>query len=373
MSSLIVEVVRIKEGDITPHDNADKLEIAKIKGWQCVVGKGQFKPGDLAVFIPIDSVLPTSLVEELGLTHLKKGERVRTVKLRGIISQGLLLSNQWGFKEGDLVADKLGITKWKPKQPDYHVSRGKGRKSTPKEINPYFLKYTDIENIKNYVDVFTEEDEVVILLKVHGTNARFGWVPHIDKRSRFKKLMSRILPFLFPPPSTHEFIVGSRNVQLSTWTNRRKIYFEDNVYQIIADRYNLSEEIPKDYIIFGEIYGGAPKIQDLTYGLNNDINVVFFDVMYKNEYLSYDDFVKFCDERNLPRVPELYRGPFSMYTVLEHTNGPDPLAALHGAKQIREGVVVKSVKEGFHPRLGRKILKSISDDYLLRKDGTEFH
>ena len=83
MSNLIVDVCKIKE--LRPHNNADKLEVALVKGWECIVGKGEHRAGELVVFIPPDAVLTQELSDHLGVTgYLSKG-RVKTIKLRGVI------------------------------------------------------------------------------------------------------------------------------------------------------------------------------------------------------------------------------------------------------------------------------------------------
>ena len=69
----MVEVCRIK--DILPHKNADKLEIAVIKGWESIVGKGEYKAGDTVVYIPVDAVLPLELAERLGVSNLWRNFR----------------------------------------------------------------------------------------------------------------------------------------------------------------------------------------------------------------------------------------------------------------------------------------------------------
>src|SRR5688572_2429673 len=90
MTDFAVEVVKIDE--IMPHPNADRLELARVKGWIMVVGKDQFKTGEPAVFFPIDSVLPFELEAALFAESKirPKGGRIRTTKIRGVISQGLL-------------------------------------------------------------------------------------------------------------------------------------------------------------------------------------------------------------------------------------------------------------------------------------------
>jgi len=358
MSSLIVDVCKILK--VEKHPNADKLSIVTVKGWNCIIGLNQYKAGDCVIFCPPDSVIPNDLIEKYNLEYLKKGGRVRTVKLRGFISQGLILDkeclpNPDGDWEGQDVAKRLGITKYEPPI-SQNLQRG-GRKPTRKNRNPLFHKYTDIENIKNYHTVFKEGDRVVITEKIHGTNFRAG------KLQRYKdNLWGKILSFLF---GKYEFVYGSHNVQ-KTPLNRKMGFYGEDVYGKIAKKYNLAEIVPEDYTVYGEIYG--QKIQELTYGIK-DIDVVFFDVKYKGEYLNWAEFVEFCLYRNLPLVPVFAIENYKSEALKLYTQGDSKLC--HG--QMREGCVIKALEEENHPRIGRKILKSINAEYLLKKNRTDYH
>ena len=93
---------------------------------------------------------------------------------------------------------------------------------------------------------------------------------------------------------------------------------------------------------------------------------MFFDVKYKGKYLDSCEFVKFCIKFDLFMVPSLYVGEFSKEIVNKLVSGESTMA-----DHLREGIVIKSLKEEIHPKIGRKILKYVSDDYLVRKNGTE--
>jgi RNA ligase (TIGR02306 family) len=293
-----------------------------------------------------------------------------------------------GWKEGQNVAQELGITKYEPPEPQYqqrdketiystYLKYKEGKISfrrfifksiglikecvrPKKNINPFFSKYTDIENIKNFNTIFTEGDEVSITEKIHGSNTRAGYLRRPTKYF-WQRWFSKLL-------GEYEFVYGSHNVQLSF--GKKKTWYGEDVYGKIAKRYKLGELIPKDYILYGEIYG--KKIQELEYGLK-DIDVVFFDLKYKDSYVDYDTFCTFCSERNLPIVPLLFKGRLSMDSLKYFTEGDSILSSKNGVNQIREGCVVKSLHEDFHPRLGRKILKSINPEYLIKKERTEYH
>jgi len=359
MSKLIVEVCKIEE--IIKHPNADKLSIATVKGWHCIVGLNQYKMGDLVVYCPPDSVIPPNLIEKYKLEFLKKNGRVGTIKLRGAISQGLILdcpSDQ--MTEGQDVATELGIVKYEPPAPAYQQLQDK--QPTKRRANPLFDKYTDIENIKNFNTVFQEGDEVVITEKVHGTNFRAGILPIYHRG-----IWNWIRRIIFK--KTHEFVYGSHNVQLLP-SREKKGFYGDEVYGKIAEKYKLADILPQDSTVFGEIYG--KKIQELEYGMT-DIDVVFFDVKYKDRYLDYIDFCAFCDLHHLPMAPKLFLGKVTTDTIRLCTEGESVLAATKGIKQLREGCVVKSVKEENHFRIGRKILKSVSEEYLAHQDRTDYH
>lgn len=363
MSSLIVDVAKIIA--IEKHPNADRLRIATVKGWNCIIGLDDFQVGDLIVFIPPDSVLPDSLCDKYNLEFVKKGGRVKTVKLRGYISQGLCLPLPEGkkYKEGHSMAKEMGITKYEPPTRSNQHGFNAGQMPTKKKLNPLFDKYTNIENIKNYNAIFKEGDKVVITEKIHGTNFRaghlticprtiWGWI----KKHIFKK--------------DYEFVYGSHNVQKKPFSSNKGWYGED-VYGQMAKKYNLAEIIPKDYIVYGEIYG--PKIQELTYGMIK-IDLVIFDVKYKNKYLDFPEFLTFCEERQLPMVPIHYIGDYSEEVLKQYTNCDSALTRIkHKVSQMAEGCVVTSYMEEFNPRMGRKILKSINTEYLLTKKRTEYH
>jgi RNA ligase (TIGR02306 family) len=359
MSSLIIEVCRIEKS--YQHPNADKLSIVEVKGWNCITGLNQYQVGDLVVFIPPDSIMPDNLIEKYNLEYLRKNGKVGTVKLRGFVSQGLVVDLPEGnWKEGDNLAEYLGITKW---QPPAAPSNMQPKQANKKKINPAFSKYTEIENIKNYNRVFSTDDDVVITEKIHGSNFRCGRLPILDDKNQplFYRIRSWINRKIFK--KTYEFVWGSHNVQITHHENRNS-YYGDDIWGKIVKKYNLGNIVPEDYIIYGEIYGKG--VQDLTYGLD-DIELAIFDIKYKDEYLNHEDVMEFCYDFGLPTVPVLYTGKFSEEILESCTNG----RSVFDPDQIKEGAVVKSLIET-NVRIGRKILKSISPDYLLRKNGTEF-
>lgn len=367
MSTLKVEVVQVER--VEPHPNADKLDIAHIKGWQCVVGKGEFNEGDQGFYFPIDSVLPEPLLNQLFQnSKIKPPSRIKTIKLRGAISQGLLVrealkaDGQRGYAQnwplGFDMTNVFGVTKYEPPQDKMPNLLKAGQQRT---YHPDFERFTDLENIKNYPDVFKEGDLVIVTEKVHGTNFRCGWVPfHANTLwKRFKKLIG-----LAP---SHEFVYGSRNMQLK---ESSETYFASNVYAEIVEKYDLRNQLLYGEVLYGEIYGDGIQ-KGFTYGCDlGQHKLAAFDLMRDGEWVNaFEMCVKF-ERRGIPMVPCHYAGPYKKDLVKGLVTGESSL----GNQPVKEGVVVRSIAG--HERdalLGRKILKVINDDYLLLNDNSDWH
>jgi len=332
--------VEVVKPVLEKHPNADSLSIAIIKGgWRCIVRTDDFSNGELGAYIPIDSIVPnTSDFKFIWDRNGGKHGRIKTMKLRGIVSQGLLIVAKPEWVEGQDVTELLGITKYEPPE-----NIALGGEQAPNVAG--FDKYTDIQNIKNFVGVMKTNDEVVCTEKVHGTNFRVGII-------------------------NGEFCVGSHNTV--------KIADGKNVYSAIAREYQLKEKLEKfiaeapyditSVILYGEIYGTG--IQDLKYGEAKP-RVRFFDIKVNGVYESYREFLYDCDIIGVESMPVLYRGKFDFDKIIELTEGD---TVVSDTKQMREGLVIRTVFEQFSEELcDRKVLKSISEKYLLRKKGTEYH
>lgn len=171
MSSLIVDVVEVAERK--DHPNADRVELLRCRDWWVVSQKGQFNVADKAVFFPPDTVISEELAERFGITNyvspLPKlpdgtrppGRRIRAARFRGEQSFGFITKpDDPSWPVGMSVAEYYGVTKFEPvvREPDGDIAPDV----------PGFHTYTDIENIKNFPDVFADGEEVVITEKIHG-------------------------------------------------------------------------------------------------------------------------------------------------------------------------------------------------------------
>lgn len=394
MSTHRVEVVKIDE--ILPCPNADRLELAKIQGWQVVTGKGNFQQGQLAAYIPVDSILPNSLEMRLfppgSKITLKKG-RVRSIKIRGQMSQGmiiplddvnaeLLATGKWEqlpladqtqfpgavkMEQGQDLAELLGVIKYEPPEPEFAMGPTKGAKKASKnQINPNFRKYTDIENIKWYTNVFQDGEQVYISEKLHGTSARYGYVPR-HYEGLFAPVRAAVMGFLAKMGivKPFQFVYGSRNCQLHTGSNQS--WYKEDVYAKILKQEDIQARLQPGECIYGEIVGHNIQ-KNYAYGCKEGEHKFYvYDVMVDGKYLDYPAFARWCSNRGFEPVPKLYVGPWSKEVHAQHRDGDSTI----GGQKIREGVVIKSVVDG-ESICGRKVLKSISDAYYL-EDNTDFH
>ena len=181
--------------DIKQIPGADNIELALVVWWQALTKKGEYAVGDLTVIATTDAVIPKTLSDGMNVTnYLRKGQRVRTVKLRGVYSECLIIPinfipEKYRYVGCDCM-ELLEIFKYEP--PVKQVQLSSGRKIKYKD-NPNFHVYYKFPNLKNVDGMFTEEDTVEITRKIHGTNARYGIVKKLklsfwDKVKKFFSL-----------------------------------------------------------------------------------------------------------------------------------------------------------------------------------------
>lgn len=364
--------------NITPHNNAERLEVAWVYGFQVIIGKDQYKVGDNAIYVPIDSILPQWLEEKLfpeGSKIKLHNHRVRQIKIRGLASQGMLISPDHvkkvfhhGLDESLLeanLAKDLGITKYEPPQPGFSQTMGKGRNRNKKHEHPLFHKYNGLENVKWFPDLFQEGEEVVIQEKLHGTNARASVLPFITNT-----LIKKIKKFLRLAPKV-ENCYGSNNVDISAATSYKGFYGED-IYGSCFSSMDVFSKLKEGEIAYGEIVG--PAIQkNYTYSLKEHHFVVFdAKILQKDgkfKWLNPDEVEVFCKERGFEYVPVLYKGPYNRELTYSLTKGP---SVYDSKTKVREGIVIKAAKD-YNVEGNKKALKWVSEDYLADDKNTDFH
>ena len=345
---------RVHELRIEPHPNADRLELAAIGGFRCVVGKDSYADGDLAAYIPEGAICPEWLIAELGLEGKLAGSkknRVKAVQLRGSLSQGLVYPVRDGMirgrqvAEGDDVTELLELVKYEPPIP---ISM----QGEVRAVHGATLKY-DIEDFKKYPEEFREGEPVVMTEKLHGTWCCLGRHAEQGPIVTSKGMSDKGLALLLDDANRN-------NLYVRTWSAHQEA-FESARARIAADGQSC--------YVLGEVYGRG--VQDLHYGQPNPSFAVFDAYVGEpgtGRYLNPDELAETLSDL-FPLVPELYRGPFSRAKLQEFTDGATTLGGAH----VREGVVVKPAAERVSHEFGRVILKSVSGKYLTRKGGTEFN
>lgn len=314
------------------HPNADRLSIVRFKGWTCVCNTQDFVGSELAAYVPLDSVVP----DTPEWAFMKGRSRVKTAKIRGIVSQGLLIpgKDHPHWQVGDDVAAECGIVKYEEPEP-----LCEGGEDLPEPAR--FMQYTDIENIKGHMDVLRPGEPVHILEKVHGSSCRFGWIDG-------------------------EFCVGSR-----TKCKKRN---DNNLYWRAVLAYpDLPEKMAhafgksSDAILYAEVIG----VQDLKYGRSfGSPGLAVFDFSWGGQFHPFHIAKHYASAFDLPVVTTLHEGPFDIDQAFGLAEGK---TTMHGCDHVREGVVVRPISERWDDSVGRVILKIIGNGYAMRKGGTEHH
>ena len=166
--------------EILPHFNAHSLQIAKGYGFEVIIGKDSYKVGDQVLYIPIDSVIPVKLEDELfpeGSKIKLNKHRVRQIKIRSAFSQGMLVNPEsikkvYGFLPTDLetdYAEEVEIKKYEP--PVKGSPQGTQSTKIKAKKNSHFREYKGVGNIKWFPSKFKEGEIVFAQEKLHGTNA----------------------------------------------------------------------------------------------------------------------------------------------------------------------------------------------------------
>jgi RNA ligase (TIGR02306 family) len=351
-------VARINE--IKPIEGADNIELGVIGGWNCIIKKDSYKVDDLVVVATTDAVIPQELSDAMNVTnYLRKGQRVRTVKLRGVYSECLIIPITYiqGVKryEGFDAMEVLNIFKYEP--PAVQIQLSSGRKLKYYQ-NQNFGIYYKFPNSKNVKGMFNEEDVVEVSRKIHGTNARYG----IVKKNKLS-IWDKVKRFFGDKWIEYEYVYGSHNVEKGSDSQG---FYDSDVWRTIADKYNIRErlwdllKLSKDIygiesgiVIYGEIYG--PGIQkNYDYGLT-EIDYAGFDVTINGEYVPLNRAFMIHTVLELKYVPVLAVDIWSQELQDKYV-----FDKIEGTKVPHEGVVIKKI-DGDR----RKIAKVINPDYLI--------
>jgi RNA ligase (TIGR02306 family) len=355
-------------------NGADNIELAVVGGWNAITKKGEYVVGDKVVVATTDAVIPDALSDLMQVTsYLRKGQRVRTVKLRGVYSECLLIPFKYlepkslanNVKDGDDMMEILGVYKYEPPVTQVQLSSGKKIRY---RANSNFHVYYKFPNLKNVKGMFSETDIVQITRKLHGTNARYGIVKKTSL-SLFDKTriwLQRNVPLLSLPGwewLEYEYVYGSHNVEKGSDSQG---FYSTDVWRTVAEQYDIKSKlwslvkrfgkdaIGNGFVVYGEIYGAGIQ-KNYDYGLT-DLEFALFDVTADNEYQPCSDTIWIAEDLSLPHVPVLYTGNWSQEVQDQFTFKN----FIEGTKVPHEGIVIKELSGS-----RRQVAKVINPDYLI--------
>jgi len=379
-----VNVVKIEE--ILPHPNADSLGIVYIGGYQCVVRLDAYKVGDLAIYVPPDTIVPAipqfSFLwadREFSGEVPEKYRRITVRRFRKEWSEGLLmplsefsdyhapisnfdLIKGVPVKEGDDVAELLGFKHYEEPEPVQNINRTKiqyqspfrsllafwywllhklGLKrdqlhgdnaKPPKNTPPTY----DVESFKNYPRTFTEGEEVIVTEKIHGSNARY----------------------MFDGKKMH---VGSKNLwksEKSTCIWRRALAQHAWISEFCVNNPN--------HTVYAEV---VPTQSGYAYGCKEgEVKLFVFDVLKPDG--------TWVDKRDLygldplsvgQHLVPLLNGHCKLFNLDDVKSLVEGESTVPGAKHLREGIVISSAVERNVRGVGRAQLKLKSMAFLLKE------
>jgi len=312
---------------IEPIENADAIEVATIGGWKVVVKKDEFKEGDKVIYFEIDSWIPREIAPFLCSEKPKlykdiDGARLRTIKLRGQISQGLVIPLEDQSLEVDTnLTEEMNIIKWEPKINPQMAGQIKG-------TFPSFIHKTEADRIQNAKLPINEISKVdwEVTEKLHGSSCTI----YIKDG---------------------EIGACSRNMDLKINEENK-----DNVYVKVAlENEDFLKSQNRNIAIQGEVIG--PKINGNMYKLNEvEFHVFKIWDIDEQRYLLPKERLELLKDSNFKHVPILDEElDFTNFeTILECANGISKLF-----KTSREGFVLKDKNSDLS-------FKVISNKWLLK-------
>lgn len=332
----LVTIVAVK--NLLPIAEADLIELAIIEGWQCIVKKNEFKIGDIAIYFAIDSIPD---LNDKNTQFIKdKGGRIKTIKMRGIYSQGLLAPLSWlsdrghditKYKIGDNVTLEMGVTKYvSTDEISQYAQLSQGTMLFPNYVpktDEHRLQgnLKDLEKIKGRQIVITRKDD--------GCSSTFVF-------------------------NNREFKVCGRNFEFTMESQSAPLYYA------IEKKFNIKEKMMAlnlNIAIQGELVG--PKVNGNRLKLKDYDFRVFniYDIDTKS-YKLHNEVLAICDKLKLNTVPRIYHG-LADNLDLSVKGMLDIVIQQEYDKNIKaEGIVVKT-----DDTLGERIsFKVISPEYLAK-------
>lgn len=400
MAKFETAIVRVR--GIEPIEGADKIELAVIGDYRSVVQKGSVTVGQPVAYICEGSIVPDHILEHLNLVGRLAGSkknRVKPVVFKGMLSQGLVLpcveaepngviylndgqAIHLPIVIGEDVSSLIGVTKWEPEIPT-HLAGQIYNSGT--DVTILF----DVENYKKFPDSLVDGETVYMTEKLHGTCCGVGFIdPTIERH-----------PDAFDVKGTQVTVFSKGNggkglCFKSNEANANVVYIKSTVaddrmstamseankhVRLMMDpakrrlMFGPKVEIDGAMSVFfvGEVYGGSVQ-SGFSYGTTPSFRLFAIAVKIDGRVRFIDtvDVFAIAHGYGLATVPVLYVGPYSKEIMIQHTSGLETVSGKH--MHMREGVIVTPERERYEGNLGRVILKSVSPEYLARKNGTEY-
>ena len=366
---------------LTPIPNADRIELARVLGWKCVVKKGEFKVGDKCVYIEIDSIPPSDNPVFDFLKHSNgKMDRVKTIKLRGQISQGLalpvnLFKGLEKYDVGDDVTKVLGITKWEPDernkvslgQSPLYMRRFHNRRLKWLYNKPWckmFDKWLYVKSRAKFPSFLNKTDETRVQVLGDMLEKYKGTECYVTE-----KIDGQSITIWFDGHS--KMHVASRNYEI--------LDKEDYMWAAVGCE-NVETKVrecfyhlrPRYFFLQGELIG--PGIQANRYNKMTYFIYFFNSGFYdsgKVQYNSIDTLLEFADQVHLRTVPMLddnYKLESDIDSIVEMSRGKSVLLDVP-----REGIVIRPKKDIYDNQIegmvGNRIsFKAINPDFLIKNN-----
>ena len=366
--------------ELESHPNADTLSFVNVfGGYTCVVRTQDWQDVKLGAYIPPDSLVDTSRPEFLFLAAKARSDglhRVKAMKLRGIVSFGLMIPAPEGAELGQDVASQLNVTHYEPPMPgEQRASNGLvtgGEVASPPDI--FSPKY-DLDAFRKYHTLLIPGEKVWITEKIHGCNARYVYRDgkmHCGSRTEWKKefpdyshvTMDWLRERVFKKVDGND----ESAVKIVDEDRCKAIY--DKLHSQVASRnlwWNALSQEPEiekwcrdhpDKVLYGEVFG---NVQNLKYGHDQTktLSIATFDILDGMRWLNAQEARDAAP--NVPWVPYIGTYDYEFDVVVAFSDGG---SLWPGAQHYREGCVVKPIIERNDAHIGRICLKCVGSTYL---------
>lgn len=421
----------VKIGEIFPIEGRDRIVKTLVNGLSIVIGKDDFKTGDIAVYCANETVLHelflhlNSMYEDKELNadkekkgYINKHGRIRAIKLGGVPSYGLLLNPESIAKfinepvenvikflekhEGedfDEINGERFVQVYVPKTSE----NGHGRQLSKAErlqnkmnrfkmlIEGSFRRHYETSQLQKNMRDINPDDEVYISVKVHGTSIIIANILTNIPTNWIKRMWRKFITHKNEYDQKYNIVYSSRNVIQNEYINPKKSdgYYKDDVYGHWAKK--LDGVIPKDYCIYGEVAGftpnGSPIQKEYDYGCNPSIEEKSKLMVYRitkdgkelevSEVIEFGKMLKEKFGDIIMEFPLLYRGTLKdLYPEVSttdhwHENVLELLKTekKFGMEELEPMCKTKVPREGF---VLRKANDPVAEAWKLKTDAFKF-